>query len=94
MKYSDIKLNFKFNKLKNLLYFENWEKDYQDHLTLKFDPEYFSNYNSSIPGFLIDNNIFRLKELTKDVLKDHKENYYIVTIIFLSPSLNLLINQI
>lgn len=29
----------------------------------------------------------------KDVLKDHKENYYIVTIIFLSPSLNLLINQ-
>ena len=70
MKYSDIKLNFKFNKLKNLIYFENWEQDYQDHLTLKFDPEYFSNYNSSIPGFLIDNNIFRLKELTKDVLKD------------------------
>lgn len=28
-----------------------------------------------------------------DVLKDHKENYYIVTLIFLSPSLNLLINQ-
>ena len=67
MKYSDIKLNFKFNKLKNLLYFENWEKDYQEHLTLKFDVEYFTNYNNTIPGFIIDNNIFKLKELTKDV---------------------------
>jgi len=29
----------------------------------------------------------------RDVLRDNKENYYVVTLIFLSPSLNLLINQ-
>ena len=72
MKYSDIKLNFKFNKKSDLIALENWDEEYDSLLKIYLEKSQFTNtYSAVFNGYLIDEIIIYPEEITLDFDTDY-----------------------
>ena len=68
LKYNDIKLNFKFNKKRNLIALENWDEEYKSLLKIYIDKKDFNDtYSSQFGGYLLDDIIIYPNEITLDI---------------------------